>query len=517
MSTVNSNYREFTMIERTRVDLIISGGTVLTMDDADRVIDDGAVAIVGNAIVAVGPRAELLARFDAARTLDAQHRAILPGLIDTYGHAGHGLAKGLYHPDLPWPSGPLYFHATDEAWWYAEGMLSNLERLRFGVTCGFTVVGATPARMDSPACAERQAEAVRNIGIRGVLGIGPPDPYVSHLPEPWSGTFWEGDQPTTRTFTYDDTLAHCEEVIRTWHNGADGRVQIALHFPYLFGRQAAHPRIPFVYRDEYVPTMLMRAHEIRALARQHQLLLHTHAFRGSLSYGLEKFGESTVRDLLGPDVALAHCNGLAADEIRILGETASSICVVPFTHENILYDPCPVIELLQAGANVTISTDGTAAYSSYDLLQEVSRAMWTQWMRFRDQHVLPAGKALRMVTIDAARALRLDHLIGSLEVGKRADIVLINLAQPHFTPQNLLPWQLALYANGHDVETVLVDGKILKEGSRVTHLDEEAILDDARTQAERAFRRMSISGMAISRYLTMSKAFWRGWRYDDPA
>lgn len=491
-----------------QADLIIDDGTILTMDEADRVIEHGAVALQGNSIVAVGPRNEILATFYSERILDGRGKAVMPGLVDTYGHAGHGLVKGLYHPDLPWPSGRLYFHATDEAWWYAEGLLSNLERLRFGVTCGLSVVGATPARMDSPVFAARQAEAVVKVGIRGVIGVGPPDPYVSHLAEPWSGTFWEDERPEVRTFTYADAVTNSRLIIETWHGAANDRVQVALHFPYLFGRQAAHPRIPFVYSDACVPTMIEKAEEMCDLSRRYGILLHTHAFCGSLRYGLEKFGVDRVRALLGPDVALAHCNGLVEEEIRILGESGVSICVVPFTHENLLYGPCPVVELLEAGANVTITTDGTTAYSSYDLFPEIGRAMWTQWSRFADQHVLPAGKALRMVTIDAARALRMDHLIGSVEPGKRADLILIDLAQPHLTPQTLLPWQLALYANGHDVDTVLVDGKILKQGKRVVAVNEEEIIGLAQEQAERAFTRMD-----VKEYLQMSTNFWRGARY----
>lgn len=496
------------MQTRQTVDLLIDNGTILTMDDSDRVIEHGALAVQGDTIVAVGPREEVLAGYVGEKTLDAHHKAVMPGLVDTYGHAGHGLVKGLYHPDLPWPSGEFYWHATDADWWHAEGMLSNLERLRFGVTCGLTVVGATPARMDSPVFADRQAQAVAEVGIRGVIGVGPPDPFVSHLEKPWSGTLWEGEHSERRTFTFDDAVANSVQIIEGWHGAAQERVQVALHYPYLFGRQAAHPRIPFEYSDDCVPTMIQRAEEMRELSKQHGILLHTHAFVGSLTYGLEKYGPARVRSLLGPDVALAHCNGLGADEIEVLGETGSGICVVPFTHENILYGPCPVIELLEAGANVTITTDGTTAYTSYDLFPEISRAMWTQWTRFADQHVLPAGKALRMVTIDAARALGMDHLIGSLEPNKRADIIMVNLAQPHLTPQTLLPYQLALYANGHDVDTVLVNGRILKRGGVVCAVIETEIVEYAREQAERAFARRD-----IREYRKMSREFWRGARY----
>lgn len=490
------------------VDLIIEKGTVLTMDHQNRVIEDGAVAVQGNAIIAVGTTDQVRAEYTAHTILNATHQAVMPGLVDTYGHAGHGLVKGIHHPRLPWLNNEIYFHATTDRWWYAEGMLSALERLKFGVTCGFSVVGATPARMDSPIFAERQAEAVRDVGIRGVLGIGPPDPYVHHLTEPWSGTFWDDGNSATRQFTYQDTIRNCLHVLKEWHGAAEGRVQIALHYPYLFGRQAAHPDIPFVYTDEHLPLVIEKAEEIRDLADQFGVLLHSHAFRGSIAFGMDKFGVERVHRLLGSRVVLAHCNGLEMPEVQVLGEEHVGISVVPFTQENVLFGPCPVIELLQAGAIVTISTDGSAPYTSYDLLKEIPRTIMTQWQRFGDESLLPPGKTLRMVTIDAAKALGLDHLIGSLQVGKRADIILVDLSKPHLIPDRMVPRMLAYYATGNDVDTVLVDGKVLMQGRKVKSVDEQAVLEMARVESDLAFGRLDITP-----YLELNESFWQGYQY----
>ena len=435
---------------------------------------------------------------------------MLPGLVDTYGHAGHGLIKGLHHPRYGWPTGPLYFQATTEDWWYAEGLLSALERLKFGVTCGLTVIGGTPARMDSPVFAERQAEALREVGVRGVLSVGPPDPFVSHLSHPWSATIWdEAGRSQVHEFTYADALENSLEVVRRWHRALDDRIRVALHPPYLFGRLAAHPRIPFTYTDDCVPVMREKAEEMRTLADRYGVLIHSHAFVGSVAYAVAKFGAATVREILGTgNVLLAHCNGLAEEEIALLGEARAGISVVPFTHENILYGTCPAIELLRAGAVVTISTDGTAPYTSYDLFKELPRAIWAQWERFKDQSVLPPGKALRMVTIDAARALGMDGLIGSLEPGKRADIILVDLHRPHLTPAALVPRQMVFYATGADVDTVIVDGRVLMRGRQVVTVDENAVLEQARAEAEAAFTRFD-----VSQFLEMGEEFWLNWRY----
>lgn len=255
--------------------------------------------------------------------------------------------------------------------------------------------------------------------------------------------------------------------------------------------------------------MIEKAEEVKDLADRYQVLLHSHAFVGSVGFALQHYGKERVHRLLDGRVAFAHCNGLEPEEIETLGSHATGICVVPFTHENIWYGSCPVVELLQQGAVVSISTDGTTPYCSYDLLKEISRAVWTQWTRFGDQSVLPPGKALRMVTIDAARVLGIGHLVGSLELGKRADIILVDFNRPHLAPGELIPRMLAFYANGNDVETVIVDGKIVMQDRRVLWVDEKEVVQCAREEAQRAFERQDIGD-----YLQIDQDFWMNWKYE---
>ena len=131
-----------------------------------------------------------------------------------------------------------------------------------------------------------------------------------------------------------------------------------------------------------------------------------------------------------------------------------------------------MVELLEAGANVAMATDGSAPYFSLDLWKELSRTMFTHRILKSDMAVLPPGKALRMVTIDAAKVLNLEHEIGSLEVGKKADIILVDLRRPHLTPHASIPSLLAYYATGNDVETTIIDGKIVMENRVVKTVDE---------------------------------------------
>jgi cytosine/adenosine deaminase-related metal-dependent hydrolase len=169
----------------------------------------------------------------------------------------------------------------------------------------------------------------------------------------------------------------------------------------------------------------------------------------------------------------------------------------------------PIPELLEAGANVSISTDGSAPRFSFDLFKDISRAMWHQWMRFSTQDVLPAGKALRMVTIDAAKALGMAHEVGSLETGKKADVILVDLDRPHLTPTTYVPHLLTFYVNGNDVDTVIVDGEVLMNEGKILSVDEQEVMELARTEAEKAFDLVDLDDFRPS-----DRTFWHGTRYE---
>ena len=232
---------------------------------------------------------------------------------------------------------------------------------------------------------------------------------------------------------------------------------------------------------------------------------HTHIFRGATEFALEHFGRERVERILGPDVIIAHGNGLTPPEVEVVGGRQCNVASVPSTGENIQYGYCPTVELLKAGANVTIATDGNAPYMNFDLWSHVVRAMWHQWIAHSSQLSLPAGKALRMITIDAARALGMDHEVGSLEVGKKADVVLIDFNRPHLTPMTFVPQLLTFYMNGNDVDTVLVDGKVLMEGKQVLTVDVQDVMEMASEEAERAFGLIDPQP-----YVRLDHDFWHG-------
>jgi cytosine/adenosine deaminase-related metal-dependent hydrolase len=494
---------------KEKVDLLITGGTLLTMDDDGTMIEDGGVAIRGDRIVEVARSSRLMERYTGDEAINARRKAIMPGLVDTYGHAGHSLIGGFHNPIHGWPAGHLYWHATTDRWWYAEAQLAATERLRFGVTTGSSIIGSTPARTDSPIFGIRNAEAYAKVGIRAVLGVGPPDIFIPHIPVPWRGSYLENGQWVEKEFTYEDALANSLEVIEKWHGGADDRIKIALAPPYLFGRHTQRARHGTQYKPEDIPMMLEKAEEMRRLADRHEVQIHTHIFGGSVDFALKHFGKDTVERILGSDVVIAHGNGLSPTEVEVIGKTRSNVATAPSTAENMWYGYPPIPELLEAGANVSISTDGSAPRFSFDLFKDISRAMWHQWMRFSTQDVLPAGKALRMVTIDAAKALGMAHEVGSLETGKKADVILVDLDRPHLTPTTYVPHLLTFYVNGNDVDTVIVDGEVLMNEGKILSVDEQEVMELARIEAEKAFELVDLDDFRPS-----DRTFWHGTRYE---
>ena len=450
-------------------DLLLVHGTVVTMDPARAILEDGAVAIEGNRLVAVGPAAEVQRRHPARRTIDCRGKAVIPGLIDAHGHGGHSLLKTL-GCDTPsvWMRivTPTYFHFTTPEFWYADGLVSALERLRAGVTCGVSVMGSMP-RSDDPTFGNNHARAYAEVGVREVVCVGP-----CHTPWPHAVSRWDSGQRERREVTLEEALAGAEAVIETWNHGADDRIRVFITpFTIVPSVEPSSPTPPELATSLTAHDRL-QARRIREIAARWKTRIHSDAFGGMVRLA----AQDDEHALLGPDVHIQHLTEISLEEVHILAETGTSAGHAPG-------GLCPVPELLDAGVNVAITTDGTSPRRPFDLLHAARQAQFAQQLLNRDRYLLPVGKLLEMITIDAARALGWDDELGSLEVGKKADLAVLNLRQPHLVPNWMVVHRLIYEANGHDVETVIVDGKVVMEDRRVLTVDEPAALDAGEREA----------------------------------
>lgn len=468
---------------KERVDILIAGGTVITMDPARRIIEDGALAIVRDRIVAVGTTSELQARFKARQLIDAQRKIVMPGLIDGHGHAGHAILKSF---GAETAAKRLYAHGSTPDFWRADAALAGLERLKAGVTTSVNLLGggSDVYRVDDPKYADAYLAAIRDIGVRWFLGVGPrPGPYPSAF------TDWTGNSPHNIQVSFDRQLEVSDTLIRKWNNAAEGRIKMAVVFPTI----SPKPELSGAALDQ----IKREARAARDLSKRLGVFfLQDGHMRGTVKFANDELG------LLGPDVILSHAIELTDEEIELLAKTGTRVSHNPSAIFSIM-GRNPTTELIDAGAIVMLGSDGAAPDRSYDMFRHMFQATRYHRRHFRDPSVLPAGKVLEMATIDAARAIGMEKEIGSLENGKKADIILIDWFKPRLMPMNMPVHRVVYFANGEDVATVLVDGRVLMRDRKVLSVDENAALSFAQREADLGFKRAGLENSTV-----LPEGFW---------
>ncbi|WP_020650340.1 amidohydrolase [Solimonas variicoloris] len=429
--------------------LLIHGATVLTVNASDEVIADGAVLVEDGRIADIGPSAALLQRWPGVDRHDARGQVLLPGLVNLHLHSGliRGTAEDM--PVFAW----LARHvdpkhrvlSADDA--YAASRLCYAEALLSGTT---TV-------LDMYRYMHRCADAAEQLGLRAVLA-----PYVA-------------DQPP---YTYFETLEANARLVEERHGSAQGRVRVWFGLEHLTYCTEAAFREAARLAEHYGVGIHTHGEESREMASR------LHAETGL--WPIELFHE---RGILGPRTVLAHCVWLQPQEIEILARTGTSVAHCPVSNMKLASGICPVPELLDAGVAVGIGSDGVKENNNLDLLEEMKFVPLLQKVRLLDARAMPAPQVLRMATIDGARALGLDDEIGSLERGKKADLILVDFMRPHLTPVlhgaygNVVS-NLVYAARGSDVRLVMVDGQVLVRDGVLLRADVNELMRQAQQATE---------------------------------
>lgn len=426
------------------MDLFISGGTVVTMDAEFRVIEDGGVAIEGDSIAAVGKRADLEPKTRGAKkTIDARGTLVLPGMINGHAHAAMSLFRGVAedHSLDDWLQRyifPAEARNVTEDFVFWGTRLGVLEMLRGGVT----------TYADMYYFEDVVARVTKEAGMRGVLGQ-----TILDFPAP--------DHKTPAA-----ALAYTQEYIERWKGDPLITPAIAPHSIYTLSTETLKAAAELA-RANGAPILMHIAEapfESERSRAQHG---------GSPVNYLERIG------LLGADVVGAHCVWVDAMDIATLLRRGVGTVHNPSSNMKLASGVMPVVDLLTAGVPVGLATDSAASNNNQDLFQEMNVAAKLQKVTRMDPRALPARQVVEMATIGGARALHLDKEIGSLEVGKQADVVLIGTGATHSTPMYNVYSQLVYALNAHDVLTVVIAGKIVME-VRVMHtMDKPAILAKA--------------------------------------
>lgn len=447
------------------VDLLISGGTVVTMDAQRRVLPGGLVAVKDGTIVAVddGTGAE---DFHARRVVDAAGCLVTPGLVDVHNHPIHFLSKGLaddqemnrrsHHAIWPYETSLT----TEEA--YVSAACTFIEMISTGTTC-FSDPGSNhPDAVARAAC---------DVGIRGVVAR-----------EGWDVVVEEGGRRYGRP--REEVLAESDQVVDRWHGAAQGRIRAS----YSLVR-------PAHVTDDLCTEVVKRAAERDVNVQAH---LHVWPEPGGQVRTRSDIARYAELGLLSPNLLLVHLGSVSPEEIALLRSADVKIAHCPSASMlggfgAVAYGTFP--EMIEAGLTIGLGTDAAAISRFLDLVRVMYLAACAHKDARMDPGTVGCYRAFEMATVGGARALRWEDEIGSLEVGKRADVVLFDTSGPEWHPGGLAnPVANLVYsASGASARTVVIDGKLVMEDRRFSDLDDEHLLRTADRLARDVHARIGVA------------------------
>jgi 5-methylthioadenosine/S-adenosylhomocysteine deaminase len=441
--------------------LLFNAG-ILTMDAQGRQFNRGALLLAGNHIAEVGRSDELLARASPeTERLDLRGKWILPGLINTHVHTSQQLGRGLgddvdlltWLRERIWP----YESNLSEEDSYISTLLCGLELIRGGVTCFAEAGGQHVPGM---------ARAVSELGLRAALARSTMD-MGEGLPRSWQRSTEE---------ELEAQLANLE----AWHEKADGRIRVWFGLRTIFNNSEE---------------LILRSKE---LADRHVVGVHMHVaeVQEEVAFARETRGAATVAYLdrlgvLDHNFLAVHCVWMTEEEIQIFADREVKVSHNPAAAMRVL-GFAKIPEMLEAGVCVSIGTDGAPSNNRMTLIDEMWLTSLIHKGRLLDPTVLPAERVLRMVTRDAARALLWEAEIGSLEAGKRADLIVIDPQSAAMLPLHDPVANMVSSMHAHNVESVMCDGRWLMREGRVLVVDEAPILAEARARARAVVARAGI-------------------------
>lgn len=415
-------------------------GTVLTVNDNNDVFFDGAIGFENDRIIYVGPTPEQFNEYD--RVIDAGQRTIMPGLVNTHGHTAMSLLRG-YADDLPlqdwleqkmWPL-EAQFSAEHVKW---GTLLSIVEMLKTGTTTFVDMYDY----MDTVAQMV-ELSGMRASLCRGVIGLCPPDVQQSKLDE-------------------------ATEFAKKWNRAADGRIKTMMS-----------PHGAYTCPPDYIEKIVARAEEL-------DLPLHIHMSETQfeVEQNVKDYGSRPVEHLekigvFNRPTLVAHAVHLTDEEIDILARNNVRVSHNPISNLKLASGIAPVPKMLEKGICVSLGTDSSASNNNLDLFEEMKMVALLHKGVHLDPVAVPATEALRIATINGAKALLMDQDIGSLEVGKQADFIVVDTTQVYYQPSHD-PISHVVYAgSGRDVKDVFVAGVQLVKNGHCLTLDEEYIKEQA--------------------------------------
>jgi 5-methylthioadenosine/S-adenosylhomocysteine deaminase len=431
------------------VDHIIFGDYVLPMDQSFTVIEKGAVAIKGNKILDVGPSEEISGKYIAGKISAGEGKAVLPGFINTHTHAAMVYFRGIAD-DLPlteWLNNHIW---PAENSWLSPSFVSDAVEL----ACLEMLKGGITTYNDMYFFEDAAGESSKRIGMRAVLG---------------SGIL---DFPSVSARSTDEYLENAKQFVKNWHDDELITPCIAPHALYTCG-----------------PDTLKKS---KALAEILNVPLHIHLSETQWEVGevMARYHKRPVEYLadlgfLDESVLAAHCVWLHDNEIELLAKHKVGVSHCMESNLKLASGFAPVVSMLTAGVKISFGTDGAASNNDLSIMSEMSTTAKVHKALSNNPTVLDAKTVLLMATRWGAEVLGLGHAIGSIEQGKIADIIIMNLDKPHLTPLYNIYSHIVYAAMASDVEAVMVNGKMVINDRKLLSADETEILYKARKWCEK--------------------------------
>lgn len=432
--------------------LLIKGATVVTLDGANNVFD-GDVFVERGRIVELGYALSARA-YKAGEVIDARGSVLLPGFVQTHVHLCQTLFRGAAD-DLAlidwlmnriWPMEAA--HTAESV--YASARLGIAELIKGGTTCALT--------METVRHTDAVFTAVEETGFRATVGKCMMDKGRGVPPQLLEQT--------------EASIAESLDLLERWHGQRDDRIRCCFA-----------PRFAVSCSRELLERIARISHE-------RGVIVHTHASENKheievveIETGFRNIEYLNEVGLTGSHVVLAHCVHLDENEFEILARTGTHVAHCPSSNLKLGSGFAPIPEMMRRGISVSLGADGAPCNNRLDMFTEMRTAALIQ-KALHGADTLPALAVLRMATINGARALGLEKEIGSIEAGKRADLTLVNLDRLHTTPRPDPVSTIVYAAEAGDVETVILDGRVVMRGRELTTLDEQVVLREARQQAE---------------------------------
>ena len=428
-------------------DILIINGLVLTMNSREQKFDPGFVAIKDDRIISLGPMANLSSPDMSEKIIDVHGGIVMPGLINAHTHAAMTCFRGLAD-DLP------LMTWLNEHIFPAEAGLDH-DKVFYGalLACAEMILSGTTCFSDMYLFEDAAAMAAKKAGIRAVVGE-----VLYDFPSPNYG-------PIEKGFEYTEML------IQKWKDDPLVTIAVEPHSPYLCS-----------------PDLLKKASNL-ALNNHIPLIIHLSETESEVNQIQDRYGKTPVRHMadlgvLAPNLLACHCVVLTDEDIDLLGQFDVKVAHNPESNMKLASGVAPIPKLLEKGVCVSIGTDGCASNNNLDMFLEMDTAAKLHKVSTGDPTVMDAKTVLKMCTIDSARALGLSDSIGSLEPGKKADLIVIDTQKPHLTPMYHPESHLVYAARGSDVDSVIINGKIVMENRKILFMDIEKVMENVRNIAD---------------------------------